>query len=473
MAHPSRAILPEIPREAVLGQLERILASKLFVNANRMSTFLRHIITETLAGRAGNLKEYQLGVDVFGRGPDYDSRVDPVVRVEARQLRFKLDAYYKEFGTLDEIIITVPKGAYVPRFERRELPVPEPETRPDRRMPDFRIAIGAAAVLLVLAGAWFVYRRESHPNAKAAEAYRLGQFHWSRRTRESLLKAVDSFRQCTAADPNFAPCYAYLADSCGIMSDYDDFLDPKLVELGRSAARRAIQLAPGNAEAHSALAWILFTADRDWAAAEPEFRRAIQLAPNNVLAHQRYGNALTSRGRFDEAETELNRALQLDPVSLSAMVNLAELYYYSRQFDKEEAQLQHVLELNPSFVVARAMMVNAKIAAGRGQEAVATGKKLLSLPETANWCQLVTTAYARAGMREEALQHAASCSPQPITPTTYVFLGDAGRAIDVLEQRLRQRDPYLRYLPVEPEYEPLHGEPRFERLLHEINSPLN
>lgn len=108
------------PRDAVAAELEKILASKVFINANRLSALLRHVVEQTLDGNAGGLREYQLGVDVFGRKESYDPRADPVVRVEARQLRFKLEAYYQEFGQADEIVISLPKGRYVARFDRRD-----------------------------------------------------------------------------------------------------------------------------------------------------------------------------------------------------------------------------------------------------------------------------------------------------------------------------------------------------------------
>ncbi|HET8549642.1 MAG TPA: tetratricopeptide repeat protein [Bryobacteraceae bacterium] len=95
-------------------QLGRILASSGFVNSERMSRFLRFVVERTLAGRAGELKEYAIGVEVFDRRPDYDPRVDPVVRVEARRLRAKLEAYYEQAA--GELRIELPKGSYVPVF---------------------------------------------------------------------------------------------------------------------------------------------------------------------------------------------------------------------------------------------------------------------------------------------------------------------------------------------------------------------
>src|SRR5580704_3360037 len=105
--------------ELVIRQMEAILVSETFVNAPQLSRFLRYIVERTLQGDTDGLKEYQVGLEVFGRNGTYDTRIDPVVRVEARRLRSKLSEYYADQGCNDEIVISLPKGAYVGRFEQR------------------------------------------------------------------------------------------------------------------------------------------------------------------------------------------------------------------------------------------------------------------------------------------------------------------------------------------------------------------
>lgn len=152
----------EIAPELVLAELETILASKPFVNSARLSKLLRYIVEQTLQGNASTLKEYQLGKDVFDRNGNYDTRTDPVVRVEARQLRFKLTEYYAGPGRNDAVIISCPKGGYSGRFEQR---VPEaaaeareepgrPEVTPSvqsRSSPQRRLTFLAAAGVTLVA----------------------------------------------------------------------------------------------------------------------------------------------------------------------------------------------------------------------------------------------------------------------------------------------------------------------------------
>lgn len=128
---------PDIPSLQILQQMERILSHAHFRQAKSLERFLRYVVTKTLAGEADHLKEYTLGVEVFQRGDEYDPRHDAVVRVQANLLRKRLTSYYKEEGREDEILITLPKGHYVPEFTLRPVAVsaaPMPvETVPDRK----------------------------------------------------------------------------------------------------------------------------------------------------------------------------------------------------------------------------------------------------------------------------------------------------------------------------------------------------
>jgi TolB-like protein/Flp pilus assembly protein TadD len=110
---------PSCRRDDVVGALDRVLASSRFARNERMSRFLRVLVERTLDGKAGELKESVIGVEVFGRLPEYDPKTDSIVRTEAARLRTRLIEYYAGEGAADPIAITVPKGAYVPAFERR------------------------------------------------------------------------------------------------------------------------------------------------------------------------------------------------------------------------------------------------------------------------------------------------------------------------------------------------------------------
>ena len=105
--------------DEVRWQLGKLLASHWFARSERMCRFLRFAVERALAGTGDEIKEYLVGVEVFDRGADYDPRVDPIVRVEARRLRAKLEAYYESVGKADAVLIKFPKGAYAATFLNR------------------------------------------------------------------------------------------------------------------------------------------------------------------------------------------------------------------------------------------------------------------------------------------------------------------------------------------------------------------
>jgi adenylate cyclase len=182
----------ELSPDSVRAQLQRILGSDLFLNAQRPSQFLRFIVETTLAGNDRQIKEYLLGVEVFGRPAAYDPKDDPVVRIEAGRLRKKLADYYDGAGVNDPVVIDVPRGAYVPAFRfkrsRPQLAIESSTGEKSGRAKSLFPAKATAAVLataLVLAGIYFIrfrHRSLSTPdsiavlpflnlNAEPTEAY--------------------------------------------------------------------------------------------------------------------------------------------------------------------------------------------------------------------------------------------------------------------------------------------------------------
>lgn len=110
----------KVSDKLVHQQLSRILSSKTFAQVDRLKRFVSFIVGETAAGRGGDLKEYVIGVQVFGKEPSFDPRTDPIVRVQARRLRARLARYYRDEGNNDELIVDLPKGGYAPVFRVRD-----------------------------------------------------------------------------------------------------------------------------------------------------------------------------------------------------------------------------------------------------------------------------------------------------------------------------------------------------------------
>jgi len=148
---------PAIPKEQVTTQLDRILASKGFANAGRLSRLLRYVVERTLAGEADQLKEYAVGVEVFDRDDNYDPRLDSIVRVEAGRLRSRLEEYYNGEGAADDVRIVLPRGGYSAQFERRSEPLIPPlvleSAKTSRAWRTWALVAGAVALVAAIA-AW-------------------------------------------------------------------------------------------------------------------------------------------------------------------------------------------------------------------------------------------------------------------------------------------------------------------------------
>jgi hypothetical protein len=158
----------EAERELVLAELEAILASYHFRGSKRYPALLRYVVETALDGRAADLKERTLGVDVFGRDPQYDTNTDPVVRISAGEVRKRIAQYYHENQEFARVRIELPLGSYAPEFQLRvdDQPAPEPgaELKPAEihepkaaRLFPFRILWAVVAVLIVAGGLTALY----------------------------------------------------------------------------------------------------------------------------------------------------------------------------------------------------------------------------------------------------------------------------------------------------------------------------
>src|SRR5215471_10321692 len=111
--------MPVADDAAVRAQLAKILSSPVFVNSPRMSRFLRFVVETALDGKSESIKEYVIAIEVFEKAADYDPQADSTVRTEASKLRSRLARYYETEGREDPVVITIPKGSYLPQFEQR------------------------------------------------------------------------------------------------------------------------------------------------------------------------------------------------------------------------------------------------------------------------------------------------------------------------------------------------------------------
>lgn len=141
--------------KTVEAQLGRIFSASAFARSHRLKAFLAYIVRSHLNGDDARLKEYEIGVEVFEKPPDFDPRIDSTVRVRANKLRSELEAYYSSIGQNDEILITLPKGHYIPTIVLRPAssgvaPHPQrPNTQPAIKL-SARVAKALAVALFAI-----------------------------------------------------------------------------------------------------------------------------------------------------------------------------------------------------------------------------------------------------------------------------------------------------------------------------------
>jgi TolB-like protein/DNA-binding winged helix-turn-helix (wHTH) protein len=316
------------------------------------------------------------------------------------------------------------------------------------------------------------------PGAKSYEAYDLylkGRYFWNKRTPEGFRQAAAYFQQAIDKDPKYGRAYAGLADTFALMSTWYVGPQNELMPKARTAAMRALELDESLAEAHASLALIKENYDYDWPGAEKEFRLAIQLDPQYATAHQWYAESLSWQGRFEEAFAESERARQLDPLSLIIASDYAAILYNSRQYDSSLKQCRSVLELDPDYDRAQGMMIPSYLQLGRYDEAVEVINR--EADRGGSWILAWrVVVYSRSGHAEEARsvltkleQSAGSRTNGTATLLiAYSGTGQKERVIDLLQKAYSEHSNAVVQIKVEPMFDPIRSDPRFEDLLRRI-----
>jgi TolB-like protein/DNA-binding winged helix-turn-helix (wHTH) protein/Tfp pilus assembly protein PilF len=315
-------------------------------------------------------------------------------------------------------------------------------------------------------------------NPAAHEEYVKGRFFWNKRTENGYLDAIDHFLRAIQIDPEYPEPYAGLADSYALLGSLGGASLPRrdAMNNARSIARKALELDPTLAEAHTSLAFVLMHYDWDFTAAEREFLRAIDLNPNYATAHQWYAVNLAVSGRMDAALAELRHAQELDPLSLIISTDIGEFLYYSHRYEDATAQLQATLKMDPNFLLAHFNLVTVYLCQQKYAEAAAHAHKALELAPGSLWAQvLLGVTYAQSGQRDKAQKVMASIQHSPHSKDAAIYsamiatyLGDKDAAFHWLQVARDERSGSLILMKSDPYWDPLRSDPRFVSLLHDV-----
>jgi TolB-like protein/DNA-binding winged helix-turn-helix (wHTH) protein/Tfp pilus assembly protein PilF len=321
-------------------------------------------------------------------------------------------------------------------------------------------------------------------NTAAHEAYLLGPHDWELRTKPGVERSITEFQHAIELDPNYAPAHAALARAYRLASVVGAMTTMESMPKAREAARRAISLDPSLASGHSTLGFVMAHYDFDWPGAEREYLRALDLNPNDAYAHLFYSNSyLSPLGRHTEAIEEMQKAIAIDPFSAPVQSFLGRTYIWARQYDKALAQFRKCAEMFPGFAIDHERLARLYAFQGKFEEAIAedTRARLLSgenqtsvLQKEAALRRAWTTGGSRGYWKKLLEFRQMPESPPEMydspfgTAILYVEFGQKAKALDSLEKAYEQRSLFMSELAIEPAFDPLRPEDRFQNLLRRV-----
>ena len=316
-------------------------------------------------------------------------------------------------------------------------------------------------------------------NPEAYQAYLRGLYFWNQFTPDSAQTAVKYFQAAIDKDPVYALAYAGLANCYAPPFLVRDVSSREAYSRALAAASRAAALDDNSAEAHFSLASVAVHFDRDLSLGEREYRRAIELDPNLALAHLGYGYLLVLLRRHDQAWTELETAQALDPLSHVVGQTLVISLYDTRRYDEAIALAKQWLELYPDSVAFHDWM--GEIYAQKGMEPLAVAEFLKV--EELGGSNPSRIASLRSASRKSGLggfwQTKIGLDEDPTSPGftafdvayDYAAIGDRDQSFRWLEKAYTDRDWRLVEVAVEPRFDSLRSDPRFQYLLRRLGLP--
>jgi len=310
-------------------------------------------------------------------------------------------------------------------------------------------------------------------NPAAHQAYLKGNY-LRLGTPEQRETSKEYFEEAIRIDPNYAPAYAGLADYYWSAQD----LRPRVaMPKAEKYALKALELDPTLAHAHLALGAVRFYGDWDWEGADREFKRALELNPGDSEAHRSFAFYLSALGREGEALAEIHRAQDLDPLYIATQITSGWVFYFAHRYDQAIEQCRKALELDPNSAGGYDCLGSAYLGKGMYQQAIAACHQavLFSADAPARAVGL-GQAYALAGENSEArkvLKELRKLSMQTYVPPFFlaklaVALGDHEQALIWLEKSYAEHDPYLAWLKVERGFDPLRANMRFQDLVRRV-----
>lgn len=450
----TRAGADPIAAQAVRAQLDRILNSRAFARSPRISRFLTFVVEQTLQGQEEKLKEYLLGVEVFGRMESFDPRIDSIVRVEARRLRYKLEKYYETEGREDAVFIQLRKGCYVPIFTKKG-------SHPDGMDGDS-------------ADVPYVHAIE---NSHAFGLYAKGRWNLARWTPESIAESVSCLSQALDEDPHCASAHAALA-SAWLMASMLGFMPARdVVPKAKSSARQAVSAQPDCAEGQAVLGFVSAVYDWEWQEADLKLRRAIQSNPCDIPSRVWYSLYLSLAGRPEDGVREARRAQQASPTTLSTHLAVGVACHAAGAYDEALLQYRLAQDLDASSYVpplATGILLTDQQVFEQAIHALNRARQIS--PRNPAILAALTYSHASARRKEEAKRCAGELAEmaarQYVPPLLQAMAacagGDRDMAFRKLDEAVEERSSWLAAVRFARAFDSIRDDERYDHLLERI-----
>ncbi len=311
----------------------------------------------------------------------------------------------------------------------------------------------------------------------ALDSYFTGKQLVELRTHESLTAAIEHFERVVEIDPNFALGWSGLADAYMLLPEYSATADRKMIgERSTYAVARALELDPSLPYVSSSAAWSKLIHDYDWRGAEDAFRRALEIEADNTSVLHWLSHTLSWQGQHDESLAVARLAVAIEPSSRLMNVNLAYILIDAAQYDEAMDIVEELRMLEPGYAALRRNHYFHELRSGRVED----GAKLFEYyttatggdPAAASAIASMFIAYANSGevgqITDELIAGALLGSED--LPQVLAFVGDAEGALKALRISLDQRSGSRSVLSmkINPAYDFIRDEPRFQEMLSEI-----
>ena len=299
----------------------------------------------------------------------------------------------------------------------------------------------------------------------AEQAFEQGKRLLAKRTYTDLQQAIALLEEAVALDPDHARAHAALADAYSLIYEYGK---------AERAARQALALDDSLPEAHASLGFIQMHAHWDWDSAGNHFRRSIALDPRNPQTRHWHAIYLEVMGRGDEAVAEARVALELEPRSSAYALGVGYRLFWARRYTESVAQLNTALEMHPSAASGHYFLGRCYVETSRFEQAAAHFAKAAEIdPLNRNLDGALALLDARAGNITSARRrlHSLLDQGQPFAShiaSVYIVLGEHDAALHWLDKAVDRRGVAVVWLKVDPRFDPLRADERFEAILTRV-----